>query len=185
MKRIIIAMLLISLSISCVGCSSDSSSSKRPNVVGMTLADACVELYDAGWAPHPVDETPYSDYVPGAWENGVRDYDDCKVTRVEFSPSESAGRGYATASTCKVYFESNSQPQQETLYDLDVRIWLSWYDMLTEELAVNGATEETVANINQAYNYILDYDEDKVPTSRKDVHQQILGRFQALLDLAS
>lgn len=188
MKKVFAALVAISLGAFCVGCTTGPSASSAPekiNVVGMTLDDACEALSAEGWFPHPVDETPYSDYVPGAWENGVTDYDDCAVTRVEFSPSEPARRGYATVPSCNVYFASESQPQQEAIYDLELDTWLYWYDLLVDELEAYGATEEVLTHINQAYGEILGYDDDLVPTTRKDVHQQLIGRYQALLDSAS
>ena len=185
MKRALVTSIVLLMAVFCIGCSSSASSPSKVNVVGMSLEDACEELYEAGWAPHPVDETPYSDYVPGAWENGVKDYDDCAVTRVEFSSSKSSAKGSSSKPTCKVFFQSGSQPQLEEIYDLDVRTWLSWYEMLAEQLAETGPTSKTIADINQAYDYILKYDSAKIPNSRKDTHQQILGRFQTLLDAAS
>lgn len=182
MKKVIITFSVVLFVLTCAACSSSPS---KINVVGMPLGDACEELYEAGWAPHPVDETPYSDYVPGAWENGVKDYDDCAVTRVEFPSSKSSAKSSSSKQACKVYFQSGSQPQLEEIYDLDVRTWLSWYEMLAEQLAETGPTSKTIADINQAYDYILKYDSAKIPSSRKDTHQQILGRFQALLDAAS
>lgn len=182
MKHVFIGLAVLLLTFFCVACSPSPS---KINVVGMSLDDACEKLYEAGWAPHPVDETPYSDYVPGAWENGVEDYNDCAVSRVDFSSSESSTKSTSSRPVCKVYFKSNSQSQLEEIYDLDLRTWLSWYEMLTEQLAETGPTKKTIADITQAYNYILDYDIDKVPDSRKDLHQQIIGRFEALLDRAS
>ena len=185
MKRVLVTSIVLLMAVFCIGCSSGASSPSKVNVVGMPLEDACEELYEVGWAPHPVDETPHSDYVPGAWENGVKDYNDCAVTRVEFPSSKSFAKNPSSKPTCKVYFQSGSQPQLEEIYDLDVRTWLSWYDMLVKQLAETGPTSKTIADINQAYDYILKYDGDKVPSSRKDTHQQILGRFQTLLDAVS
>lgn len=185
MKRIYIASVILMLAFFCIGCSSNTSAPTKIDVEGMPLDDACEELYDAGWVPHPIDETPYSDYVPGAWENGVKDYDDCKVTRVDFSSSKSDTKSSSSRPACKVYFASGSQPQLEKIYELDVRTWLSWYEMLSEQLAETGPTKETIADINQAYTYVRDYDSDKVPSSYKETHEQIVARFKALLDDAS
>lgn len=184
-KRVFIGSAVLLLALFCVGCSSNSSSPTRIDVEGMSLDDACEELYDAGWAPHPVDESPYSDYVPGAWENGVKDYDNCKVTRVEFPSSKSGAKESSSRPSCKVYFKSNSQSQLEEIYELDIKTWLGWYEMLIEQLAETGPTKETVADIRQAYTYIRDYDSDKVPSSYKKAHEEIIARFKTLLDKVS
>lgn len=183
LKKVLVGAIALALSMAMFGCSSSSAEQpEKINVVGMTLGSACAELSEAGWSPTPVDETLYSSYVPGAWENGEKQYSSCIVTRVEFKESQSAGRGYATKPSCKVYFESNEQPELEELYDLDQIIYLDWYKKLKEDLETNGPSEEVQYYTSLMYSQLLEYDEDKIPNSRKDDHQKLIGRYEALLE---
>lgn len=150
------------------------------DVVGMTLAEARSELYDAGWTPEVVDETPYSDYVPGEYENGNTRYAGKLVTRVAYPSSSSASRP-----VCKVYFESEEQPQLEFVYDIDYSIFSSTYDELLEDLVTNGAYPDLIRGIESFYGHVRDYDDDQIPISRKDMHRQLLRKYEILYETVS
>ena len=183
-KRALLVVISLLAAATFVGCgSANSSQAKEIDVVGLPLQEACSKLDKAGWEVMTVDDSPYSDYVPGGYENGDTRYADKPVTKVEFQPSQSAGRGYVTAPNCKVHFKSGDETRLENDYDFDYEHFRIWYDKFSTALAEQGPTEELLSDMFAAYEDVLAYDPDKIPTSRKDEHQRLVEDYSALLGI--
>lgn len=183
-KSSLLAIVLLLIVASFAGCvSSKTTQPEKIDVVGMPLKEACTALGKVGWVTQTVDDTPYSDYIPGAYENGDTKYASKPVTKVEFQPAQSAGRGYATTPSCKVHFESGNQERLESDYDFDYAVFGHWYDEFATALEEQGPTEEVISGITEAYQELLEYDPGKIPASRAAKHQQLVSQYEALLGI--
>lgn len=185
-KKVSLIAVSFLIAVAFLGCgSSKSSQPEQIDVVGLPLKEACSKLGKAGWDVTTVDDSPNSDYIPGEYEHGDTRYAEEPVTRVEFQPSQSAGRGYVTAPSCKVYFESGDETRIEDDYEFDYAMYRHWYEGFAADLAEQGPTEEVISYITEVYHEILEYDPDKVPTKRKASHQRLIEDYQALLGIES
>ena len=182
MKKLSLIAVIAILALLFVGCGTKSVQPKEIDVTGKTLDDACRVLLAEGWVTEAVDDTPNSDYIPGGYENGVTEYNNCKVTHVEFEPSKSAGKGYVTRPTCTVHFESGDQTFLEDMYAYDL---YAYYDMcydFWEQFLEGGRSEELLGLAKSMRDEVAAYEDDRVPLSCKEAHSHLVKEYDALLD---
>lgn len=181
-KRVIVIAFAVLVVIAFAGCSHARSSLEKIDVTGMTVSDARGMLAKEGWNTECWDDTPYSDYIPGDIENGDTTFGECVVTYAEFIDSKNVGNGYASIPKCIIHFESESQSMLEEAYDGTLYGWQDWYDDLRGDLERGEDPDSVAEYVWERCKEIHNYDDERVPLSRKQAHQQILDQYVALLN---
>lgn len=183
-RKIFILAISLLFAVTFIGCSSSKTSQpEQIDVIELPLHDAYSKLNKEGWSVTTADDTLYSGYIPGSYENGDTSYTDKAVTRVEFHPSQLVSQDYATVPTCTVYFESDDETLLIDNYDFDYAFFHSCYKEFSTKLIEQGATEELLSNIITEFNDLLAYDSDKIPSSRQNKHRQLVQDYATLLGL--
>lgn len=152
-RKIFILAISLLFAVAFIGYSSSKTSQpEQIDVIGLPLHNAYSKLDKEGWSVTTADDTLYSGYIPGSYENGDTSYTDKAVTRVEFHPSQLVSKDYvsqdyATVPTCTVYFESDDETLLIDNYDFDYAFFHSCHGEFSTELIEQGATEELLYNL--------------------------------------